>query len=415
MRIAGLGNLVKALRNRNYGIYTAGNTASQIGDWMQRLGVGWLAWELTHSAAWLGAIAFADLFPSALIGPISGAFADRWNRLAIAKIAQVLAFIQASTLFVLTFTGVITIEILFALTFALGAITAFVQPARLSLIPSLVGPDQVTTAVAINSVIFNVARFVGPAIAGIVLVSGGTSLVFAANALTFLWFLVALQRIRLERDDRSSIVRDTSIFGDFVAGVRYAARHRGIAPMCLLLLIVCMFARPYAELLPGFAALFGHGADALALMTSSIGLGAICAGLWLTSRTGVEGLTAITMTSALALVGAILWFLASPNLMVAVPALFIGGGSMVVVGIGAQTLLQMAVDSDMRGRILGLYGMIFRVGPAVGALMMGWASEYMGLRMPLALGMIAVLAAWAWLAMRQRQVADALEHATPQV
>ena len=415
MRIAGFENLVKALRNRNYGIYTAGNTVSQIGMWMQRLAVGWLAWELTHSGAWLGAIAFADLFPSALVGPLGGAFADRWDRLTIAKVAQVLSFLQVMILFVLTATGSITIEILFALTFVLGAITAFVQPARLSLIPSLVTVDHVATAVAINSVIFNVARFVGPAFAGIILVSGGSSAVFAVNAVTFLAFFVALQRIRLGVE-RVAVSRDTGIFGDFVAGIRYAMAHPGIAPMCLLLVVVCVFARPYAELLPGFAAqVFGRGADALAIMTSSIGLGSICAGLWLVSRSGLQGLTDITLTSALALAGAILWFVATDNLWLALPALFVGGSSMVIVGIGAQTLLQMAVDRTMRGRILGLYGMIFRVGPAIGALLMGWASEFMGLRAPLALGTIAVFAAWAWLAVRRRTVAAALEHATPQI
>ncbi len=195
---SGFGGIARALRNPNYGLYTAGNAASLIGTWMQRIAVGWLTWQLTGSGAWLGAMAFADLFPTVIIGPVAGAAADRWDRLRVTKISQALAMAQSIVLFLLTVSGHITIELLLVLTAALGVIAGFNQPARLALIPSLVRREDLAAAVAINSIIFNSARFIGPAVAGLMIVAGGISAAFAANAVSFVFFLVALSRIHLE-------------------------------------------------------------------------------------------------------------------------------------------------------------------------------------------------------------------------
>ena len=135
-RLAGFSSIHAALRNRNYGLYTAGSGISLIGTWMQRVATGWLTWELTGSGAWLGLVAFADLFPTVVIGPIAGAVADRWDRLTVTRISQSLAMLQAVALFVLTVTGLIDIYLLLALVAFLGSVAAFNQPARLALIPA---------------------------------------------------------------------------------------------------------------------------------------------------------------------------------------------------------------------------------------------------------------------------------------
>ena len=173
IRFSGLTRIVQALGQPNYGVYMAGMSVSMIGLWMQRLGVGWLTWELTESAAWLGAVAFADLFPAVLVAPIGGSAADRWDRLRLTKISQVLSLLQAVALFGLTVSGLITIEILFALTLFLGIVTAFHQPVRMALVPSLVRREYLPTAVALSSISFNLARFIGPAFAGVVILAFG--------------------------------------------------------------------------------------------------------------------------------------------------------------------------------------------------------------------------------------------------
>jgi predicted MFS family arabinose efflux permease len=394
---SGFGGIARALRNPNYGLYTAGNAASLIGTWMQRIAVGWLTWQLTGSGAWLGAMAFADLFPTVIIGPVAGAAADRWDRLRVTKISQALAMAQSVVLFLLTISGLITIELLLVLTAALGVIAGFNQPARLALIPSLVRREDLAAAVAINSIIFNSARFIGPAVAGFMIVAGGISAAFAANAVSFVFFLVALSRIHLDSRPASVRAERGSLLGDVAAGIRYAAHHPGIAPLLLLLTVICLCVRPVVELLPGFAAaVFASGADGLAVLTSTIGAGAVLGGLWLARRSSdPAGLTTIALGNTLVLSLALLAFVASDRWWIALPALAVLGACMVISGVGTQTLLQLSVAGSMRGRVLSLYGIIFRGGPAVGALIMGVASEHAGLRLPLAVG--ALLAVLAWL------------------
>lgn len=406
---SGFHRILRALRNPNYGIYTAGSSVSLIGTWMQRVAVGWLTWQLTESGAWLGAMAFADLFPTVLIGPLAGAAADRWDRLKVMKVSQSLAMLQSLLLFGFTVAGLMTAELLLALTLALGIIIAINQPTRLALIPQLVPADDLPAAVAINSIIFNSARFVGPLVAGLIIVVFDPAAAFAGNAITFVLFLLALSRIRLTQERPSRPAQKGGLLGEVRAGIGYAARHPGIAPLLFLLIVVCLCTRPFVELLPGFAEdVFKAGAGGLALLTATVGVGAVAGGLWLAQRGG-EGLTRIAVGSVLVLCAALLLFVATEQLWVAVLALGITGFCMVVGGVGTQTLLQLSVDSAMRGRVLSLYGLIFRGGPAVGALLMGGASEFVGLRWPLAVGALIAILAWAWIWSRRRRIAEVLE------
>ncbi|MGE0724607.1 MAG: MFS transporter [Alphaproteobacteria bacterium] len=416
--ISSIGLIVRALRSPNYAVYVAGNSVSLIGTWMQRIGVGWLTWELTHSGTWLGLVAFADLFPSVFFGPIGGAIADRVDRLKVIFVSQCLAMLQASALFLLTVTGLIDMGLLLALVLVNGVVIGFNQPSRLALIPSLVPRQDLSTAVAINSIVFNLARFVGPACAGALIVSGGTAAVFGANALTFLAFLVALTRLRLPPAARVLPVdRRTgrgSILGDVGDGVRYTARHPGIGPLLLLLTTNSLTVRPFVELLPGFAAdVFGRGADGLAMMTSVIGGGAIVGGLWLAQRENMRGLTQVTLWSTFALSIAILGFVATHWFGFALACLAIAGMSLVLSGTATQTLVQTAVDERMRGRVMSLYGIIFRGGPAAGALAVGALSDQIGLQWAMGIGAAAAVAIWLHAYRGRARMTAALETAGP--
>jgi predicted MFS family arabinose efflux permease len=397
------------LRNPNFGLYTAGSAISLIGMWMQRIAVGWLTWQLTGSGFWLGIVAFADFFPVVLVGPIAGAAADRWDRLTVVKISQTISLLQATLLFWLTATGSITIELLVALTAFQGVVVAFNQPARLALVPSLVPQTDLATAVAINSVVFNLARFIGPACAGPAIVWSGVSAAFAANALSYLPFLAALVHIRIKSVEAAPAKR-RSMMTELVEGIRYTALHSSIAALLVLLTALGIGGRPLSELLPGIAAdLFHSGAGGLSLLASSMGGGAILGGLWLGQRAHSSNLTEIAVGSSMAAAVAISVAIASSTMWVAMPAVAIVGLSTSCAGIAIQSSIQLATARAMRGRVMGLYGLIFRGAPAVGALSAGTASAYFGLRPPILLGALLVLAAGLWAYFNRERIAAALE------
>ncbi|MBO0738951.1 MAG: MFS transporter, partial [Alphaproteobacteria bacterium] len=190
----------------------------------------------------------------------------------------------------------------------------------------------------------------------------------------------------------------------------YASRHPGIAPMLLLFTITTVGTRGFVELFPGFAdRVFERGPEGLATLTSTVGLGAICGATWMLLRPAVAGLTRLVLGNTLMISLAILAFTLTDRLAIALPCVFVAGAAMTIAGVGAQTLIQAAVDTRMRGRIMALYGMIFRAGPAVGAVLMGSLSERFGLRVPLAVGAIVSCVCWVWTRFKQKRIAQALE------
>jgi MFS family permease len=406
LQARGLGNLARALKNPNFRIFTAGNAVSLVGTWMHRVVTGWLTWELTHSGFWLGLIAFADLFPTVVVGPFAGAYADRLDRLRVTQVSQFLAMLQAITLFLLTATGLITIWLLLFLTLFLGVVVAFNQPARLALVPALVSRNDLAAAVAVNSIVFNLARFLGPAAAGLAIATVGVPIAFAANALSYVAFMVSLSRIRLSPEENPA-AQHGGLLADLVAGLRYTSSHVGIAAVLVLMIAANLGSRPVVELLPGFAAeIFKGGPAELALLSSAIGAGAIIAGLWIGMLGG--GLTRIFLASTVVSALSAALFAVSTSLWLAVPSLAVTGFSMAAFGVSAQILIQTSVIPEMRGRVLSIYGLIFRGGPALGALIMGAASERVGLRLPVLIGGLFLLAVWLWAWIRRRQMMDSL-------
>ncbi len=408
-RMAGFENAARVLRIRNYRVYTAGNSVSLIGTWMQRFSVGWLAWELSQSPTWLGIVAVADLMPTLVLSPLAGLLADRLDRLRLIWLTQVLAMVQAAFLALLTYAGLITIEILLVLTLVLGAVNAVNQPARLALIPSLVDRANLPAAVAINSLVFNGARFIGPALAGPILARGGVAFAFALNSATYLACIAALARVRTVADAGGAATR-REFLADTLAGYAYALRHPGIGRMILLFSVTSFSIRGFIEMFPGFADLvFGVGPIGLSWLTATLGLGAVAGGLWMVRRPGIHGLTGLIIGHTFLVAVAVLGFAATANYAVALACVFVGGFALVSTGIGAQTLVQSAVDPAMRGRVLGLYGMLFRGGPAFNALALGWLSSLFGLRLSVAAGAAVCLAAWAWARLRRDEMERSLE------
>ncbi|MGI9506387.1 MAG: MFS transporter [Geminicoccaceae bacterium] len=409
--LAGLRHIPSTLAQPNYGIYVAGNSLSLIGSWMQRVGVGWLAWDLSHSGAVLGLVAFADLFPTLIIGPFGGALADRLDRRMLLAIGQTVNMLLSFLLFGLIVADLITVPLLVLIVAANGAVIGVNQPARLALISKLVPRDHLPTAVAINSLVFNLARFIGPAIAGLVILSFSIAAVFLVNGLSFISFLIALSRLDLPvEEDAGRRAEALPMLQAIGEGLRYVAGHPGIGPLLALHATLSVTARAFVELLPGLAdAVFDHGAGGLAALSSAVGIGAIAAGLFLAQRGPRKDLAETAMLAALLIALSTLALALSPTFWLALIAVTVGGFGMVTAGVGTQTLLQTSVDEAIRGRVLSLFGLIFRSGPAVGALAMGVASEGVGLRWPLAIGGLLGVAAWATIWQRRRRISAALQ------
>jgi len=399
--------------NADFGIYSAGSAVSLVGTWMQRIAIGWLTWQLTESGLWLGIVAFADFVPVLLIGPIAGAAADRWDRLRVMKVSQAISLAQASALFVLTATGHMTIGILVALTVFHGIVVAFNQPARLAFVPSLVPAADLASAVAVHSVIFNLARFIGPIFAGLAIVWGGVEAAFAANALSYVAALAALARIHVAPAATDSTGR-RSFVSDLREGIRYTATHRGIAALLVLLIALGVGGRPFNELLPGFAAdVYRSGAGGLSILVSAIGVGAILGGLWLSHRAHSSGLIYVALGGALGAALAAIAAVATESMWIAVPAVTVFGFCTSTAGTAIQSLIQLSSERRMRGRVMGLYGLIFRGAPAIGALAAGLASTHFGLRWPIVFGATLVAAVCLWTYWSRARIVAALPAPDP--
>ncbi len=387
-----------------------GSTISLIGMWVQRIAIGWLTWELTGSATWLGLVAFADLFPTVLLTPFAGVVADRHDRLRITILSQYLAMVQAVLLAALTLTGNITIWWLLGLSLFVGVVWSFNTAARLSMIPNLVERRYIPSAVALNAAAFNVARFIGPALAGAIMAIWGVGEAFLLNAATFIIFIVTLRKMRLINPETGGTARG-GILAQAFDGIAYARRHPGIGPILVLLIAMAVGVKPVLELLPGFAdAVFHRGIEGLAQLTASAGLGALITAIWLAQRGRMTGLTRIALAALAISAALIVAFTATDWYPLGLAACFCFGVTITMAGTATQSLMQNAVEGHMRGRVMSLYGLVYRGAPAVGALVMGAVADLIGLRWALASGAVICVAAWIWLARRRAAMTQALEH-----
>lgn len=408
---AGFGAIRRALSHPNCRNYMIGASINNMGTWVHRVAAGWLAWELSGSATWLGLIAFASMGPAFLLAPWTGAVADRFDRKFVIQLTQVLACVAAAATVVLAALDAMTVEVLFVMTLLHGVCVAFTQPARMAIIPALVPRSDLTAAIGLNAFQFNIARMIGPMISSGLIAAFGVAYAFAFNALSYLVMIGAMLLITFDdrppsREER----RRRGMWADIIAGYRYAIGHYGIGRLLLLQLSISLFARPFQELLPGFAdVVFQRGVHGLGILISAMGFGAALGGLAIARRDGIAGLISVAVGFILILSLALMTFALVQTFWLAVVCLAIAGYALIHIGIAQQTLIQNAVDPAMRGRIIGLYGMINRGGPALGALSMGAAAELVGLQAPVAIGASLCLVIFVWARRWRGALADQLE------
>ncbi len=386
-----LSHPLRALRARDFRIYFAGQLVSVAGTWMQQIAMAWLVYRLTDSALVLGLLGFASQAPILLFGALGGVWSDRMDRRRLMMLTQTLAMLQAVVLAALTWLGWITPGLLLALAFLLGCINALDMPARQSLVVHLVDDRALLpNAIALNSFLMNATRFVGPALAGFVIVWLGEAACFALNAASYLAVLLALSALRARpRGDASQ-----HPLRALRAGLAYTYGHRDIRLFLMLVASASFLVTPYVVMMPLYArTIFHGGADTLGLLVSSAGAGSLTASLFLATRAGIDGLARRVSRAAVVAGLALALFALNPWHAVAYPILMVLGFSLVLIAAGSNTLLQSWVRDDMRGRVMATFSMAFLGVAPLGSLAVGGLAHAVGIRPTLALcGALTVLA-----------------------
>ncbi len=344
-----------------------------VGFWMQRIAVGWVTWELTRSEYWLGLVAFAELFPSIITAVYGGALVDRRPAPQIMFLGQIASATVALIMALLYFTGMLTPYGLVAVMILLGAVSGVVLPARLVMASHLAPPPLLPQAIAVNSTGFNLARFIGPMLAAGLLVVGSAGLVFVLAAAGFLGLAYALYRIR---DIPAQTIRPRQNTINTWTVLREMPQMPLIACVILIQATQGIFLRPASELFPAFSELvFDRGAGGLGFMNAALGIGAIVGALALSkSRDNSAALHQILVMSSLFAL-TLLAFSVATAFWVALAILVVHGATMSASNIAALAYVQTQAPAERLGRILSFYTIVFRVGPATGALVFGITAE----------------------------------------
>jgi MFS family permease len=388
---------LRALRHRDLRLFFAGQLVSLIGTWMQQVAVSWLMYRLTGSPFMLGVIAFSQQFPTFVVAPFAGALADRWDRHRMVVVAQFLLMLQAATLAALVLTNTVQVWHVIALSVTLGLLSGIDIPARQSLLIQLVrGSEDLANAIALNSSMFNAARLIGPAIAGVLISLTGEGTVILLNAISYVPVLVALLAIEAAREAARS-GSGKSVLGSVGEGFAYALGHVPIRQILTMLALISLAGIPYSVLMPVIARdVLGGDARTLGLLTSAVGFGALVGTIYLASRGSIRGLGRVIVAATVLLGGGLAALSLSRHVLFAALLMPLVGSGVVIAIASINTVLQTIVDDDMRGRVMSLYTMAFMGMSPLGGLVAGALAHRVGAPATLAIqgGVCLVVAAW---------------------
>lgn len=375
---ARMGDLRAVLAIPAFRDYQIGNQAHTVGFWMQRIAVGWTTWQLTGSEAWLGAVAFAELFPSIFTALWGGRLADRHPSMAVLMWVEIATAGVSLALAALWALGVLTPWLIVLLMAALGALSGLALPARLSMASWLAPPALLPSALAINSTGFNLARFLGPAVAAAMIAAGWLGAVYLVTTLTTLAFALALWRLRAV--PRQSPARAPLPPATTWEVFRAVALTPVVAGVIALQFAQGLLIRPASELFPAFAEeVFARGAQGLGALNASLGVGAIIGALVLSGARAPRAALRQIFTHSLIFAVSLLVFVATQTYGLALAILVLHGMAMSASNIAALAFVQLNTPQERLGRVLSLYTIVFRVSPALGALAFGLLAEAAGL------------------------------------
>jgi MFS family permease len=380
------------LHHRNFQLFFSGQLVSLIGTWMQSIAESWLVYRKTGSALQLGAVGFASQIPVFLVAPLGGIVADRFNRQRIVIGTQISSMILALIFATLTLTGVIQVWHIFVLAALLGVVNAFDIPARQSFLVDMVGKEDLMNAIALNSTMFNGARIIGPAVAGILVVRIGEGWCFLANGLSYIAVISGLLMMRVVKPAR--LASHGPALTHLIEGYRFARHTTPIRSLLLLLGLVSLVAMPYTVLMPVFADQILHGgARGLGILMGATGVGAMLGALTLATRSGVLGLGRWVAFSCGGFGFFLVLFSFSHHFWLSAALLLPVGFCMMLGMSSSNTLIQAMTPDHLRGRVMAMYTMMFMGMAPFGSLFAGAVAEHLGAAFTVSVGAVACIGA----------------------
>ncbi len=391
-------------RHRNFRIFWSGQTTSLIGTWMQTTAQSWLALTLTNSAFMVGLVATAAAFPILMLSLYGGVVADRTEKLRLVTIGQAMLAVQAGLLWWFVWSGQITIGWLLVFALVSGTINAFEIPARQSFIIELVNKKDLPDAIALNSGGFNLARVIGPSLAGIIIHRFGTAWAFGFNALSFLAVLASLMSIRLPARVRAPVTA-TAMQG-FLEGMRFLTRTRNVSLLMRLIAVYAIFGIPYLTLMPVIARdVLGGDASDYGLLLTAVGVGGFAGALGLAAVGRRMGRGRLLELAAYAFSALLIVFAFSRSLAVSALLLLGIGCTMIVNNALANGLLQTIVPDELRGRVMAAYAWVFvGLGPVVGPFVAGALADRIGAATTIGVTAGVTLAYVVWVFIRHPEL-----------
>jgi len=388
-RLKGAGRVTfAALAIPNYRRYIAGQSVSLVGTWMQMAAQSWLVLTLTHSATTLGLIVALQTLPVLLLGPYGGVVADRIDKRRLMVVLQIAMGLQALVLGLLTVTGAVQLWEIGVLAALLGLNNAFENPARQAFMLEMVGAESLRNAVSLNSVLVNVARSIGPAVAGVLIATVGEGVCFLVNAASFAAVVASLRS--LDRNALSPSPPSGRQPGQLREGLRYVRRTPELGVPLLMMALAGALAYEFQVTLPVMAREGLHvGATGFGFMTAAMGVGAVVGGLFVAAR-GRTGLPTLVMAATA--FGVVLLFASlAPDLPVELLALALAGGASISFMSTGNSTLQLGAAPSMRGRVMSLWFVSFQGTTPIGAPIVGWIMALAGARAGLGVGGVTCL------------------------
>ena len=367
-----------ALSSKNFRVYICGNSISVIGLWIQRLAFGWHAWQLSESPLVVGMIAGAQFIPMFLLTPFFGVIVDRISSRNGAIVSHAVMAVISTVLAALTLSNVITIEWLLGLALVYGIAYSAYSPIRLSLIPDLVSPSQFPSAVAINSIVFNASRFIGPGIAGGIVALYGVGFAYVVNAVTYLPIIAALLYIR-PIGTSPGPPKEDGYLDQFLEGLRYTRDHPSIRQVIMIAGVSTFFGRGIIEIFPALVVMIFNGGSAqLAALMAAAGLGAIVASVMFSMLTSHRHFPAIVLAGAIGIGVSILLFASIRQFAYGLAVTSLLGFFATMVSLGSQSEMQIKVENELRGRVMSLWPLVIIGGPAIGSILAGALASDLG-------------------------------------
>jgi MFS family permease len=403
----------RALRHRNFQLFFSGQLISLVGTWMQTVAQSWLVYRLTGSGLQLGAVGFASQIPVFLFAPLGGIVADRSNRKHVVIATQVASMVLAFILATLALTHYVKVWHVFVLAALLGVVNAFDIPGRQSFLVDMVGKDDLMNAIALNSSMFNGARVIGPAVAGVLVARLGEGWCFFANGVSYIAVIAGLMLMNVHAPARVS--EKTSPWEHIVEGFQFVNRTAPIRALLILLGVISITGMPYVVLMPIFADRILHsggqefasmigshdlGAVRLGILMGAAGVGALLGALTLAIRTGVKGLGKWVTVCCAAFGVSLILFAISKSFWISVLLLLPVGYFIMLQMASSNTLIQVMVPDALRGRVMAVYSMMFMGMAPLGALLGGVLSDRVGAPMTVAIGGVASIGGAWWFGMK---------------